>query len=300
MANYFSKEFLGGQIVEDLNQHFRMIITPECATEMLERNEGNRSLRNGIVKKYSRLMREGLWNANVPESITFTADGKLIDGQHRLNAIVDADVPVALNVTILARGASHDGIDVGAKRCVKDILLIEHGKRATNSTLSSVAAFIRYREMNFRPTEEVTKISISEIEIIDEFNKDSDTWLAVTDLVRKGNAVPLASIQFAILATYMAIKCGVSESLLENFYSIVNSGSLCKEASFEQNNTALLARKYLLDLKANRAAYKHVAKNEGLMEEYIHIFVDGDGRKCCIRKPTWFYTKEYGERYGKR
>lgn len=96
-------------------------ITPERAREYLGYNTHNRNLRNRVIMAYANDMRSGdwLWNG---ESIKFAADGALLDGQHRLAAIIEADVAVR---TLVIRGLpnrTQETMDGGAKRKFSDVL----------------------------------------------------------------------------------------------------------------------------------------------------------------------------------
>lgn len=297
MIGDFETDFFGGRIVDDLNKHFRMIITPECAKEMLERNHNNRNLRKELVRKYSRLISQDLWNVNAPGSIVFSTDGKLIDGQHRLSAVVLANKAAKFNITVLADGANYDGIDVGTRRTTKDVMQMEYGEKTSNSMISAITGLVRYKEVNFNVSSYVHKIQVSESEIIAEYTSDKETWQEAQNIVGKSRA-SLANTSPGILSTYFALKCGVPRSKLENFFKVVNGGTLLAENTFDENNIALLARKHFLSLKnfkSGKAQYH--SEHEGIMEEYIHLFVVGESKKRYIRKPTWHYARKYGERY---
>jgi hypothetical protein len=67
-----------------------VLITTDKAQEMLQKNSINRRLRPGTVKKYSLIMESGNWLLT-PEAICFDADGVLLNGQHRLHAIVSSN-----------------------------------------------------------------------------------------------------------------------------------------------------------------------------------------------------------------
>lgn len=68
-------------------------ITPELAKLYLTHNESNRTLRRARILQYAHDMKEGRWNLT-GQGITFGKDGNLLDGQHRLHAVVFANVPV--------------------------------------------------------------------------------------------------------------------------------------------------------------------------------------------------------------
>ena len=68
-------------------------ITPEMAKEMLSKNNTNRRIRNRRVSLYADQMKKGNWHLT-GQTITIAKDGTLLDGQHRLSAIIEAGVPV--------------------------------------------------------------------------------------------------------------------------------------------------------------------------------------------------------------
>jgi hypothetical protein len=72
-----------------------ILVTPEIAKSYLKRNVKNRNLNFNHVKKLAQEMKSGRWVLNgVP--IQFNDKGELINGQHRLNAIVFAGIAVQL------------------------------------------------------------------------------------------------------------------------------------------------------------------------------------------------------------
>ena len=68
------------------------LITPQIAEEMLKKNPMNRRVKDFVISEYSRVMKAGLWKENTGEAIKFASDGTLLDGQHRLTALIKANV----------------------------------------------------------------------------------------------------------------------------------------------------------------------------------------------------------------
>lgn len=68
----------------------RMIITPKMATEMLERNTINRVLTTPHVVRIAKQIVEGKWQYN-GDTIKITIKGDILDGQHRLWAVIEAN-----------------------------------------------------------------------------------------------------------------------------------------------------------------------------------------------------------------
>lgn len=97
----------------------RELITPEIAEKYLGTNQGNRSLRQAKVDGYARDMTAGRWVFN-GDAIRFDYHGVLIDGQHRLWAVIESGVTMD---TLVVRGLptdTRDTVDVGATRTARD------------------------------------------------------------------------------------------------------------------------------------------------------------------------------------
>lgn len=67
-------------------------IDPDTAKNLLEGNYGNRKLSLGVVARFAATMRAGDWVAS-PEPLIFASNGRLLNGQHRLNAVIASETP---------------------------------------------------------------------------------------------------------------------------------------------------------------------------------------------------------------
>ena len=77
----------------------RMLITPEMAADMLLRNyPGNRRVRTIKVNNLAQAMRDGRFVCTPQNRLILTTDGVLIDGQHRLNAIIQSGCSAEMHV----------------------------------------------------------------------------------------------------------------------------------------------------------------------------------------------------------
>lgn len=75
-----------------------VLMTPEKARALLSHNYvGNRPVNNGTVDKYARQMARGHWRLT-GDGISIAEDGSLINGQHRLLAVIKANIPIMLHV----------------------------------------------------------------------------------------------------------------------------------------------------------------------------------------------------------
>lgn len=127
-------------------------ITPKIAGFYLAANRTNRPIRRAWVKKLAEIIKDGEWEVT-HQGIAFDIDGNLQDGQHRLHAIVESGVPVAMYVTTGASLKAFTVIDQGVKRSTGDILrvspvvassvnkiatMIGNGKKASTTLLEKV------------------------------------------------------------------------------------------------------------------------------------------------------------------
>ncbi len=106
-------------------------VTPALARQWLdERNTHNRALRTRVVAAYARDMSADRWMDN-GETIKFADDGRLLDGQHRLQAVVVAGKTVRMMVVDGLAPAAQETMDAGARRTTGDVLALRGERGAT-------------------------------------------------------------------------------------------------------------------------------------------------------------------------
>lgn len=111
-----------GRSMESFNAKTELLlITPQTAAEMLKNNSGNRPLSQARVDKYSQDMKLGNWKIT-HQGIAFDNNKRLLDGQHRLEAVVKSGAPVYLNVSHGLGGEIFDVLDTGGNRSKADVL----------------------------------------------------------------------------------------------------------------------------------------------------------------------------------
>lgn len=98
-------------------------ITPEIAADLLTRNTRNRNLIVSYVDALAAMITAGEW-LHTHQGIAIAMDGTLLDGQHRLAAIVKANCAVSVLVTRGLPMSTIDAIDTGRARRAWDVLAI--------------------------------------------------------------------------------------------------------------------------------------------------------------------------------
>ena len=101
-----------------------MKVTPNLAKAWLEMNKGNRPLRSQHVTHLAAQMRQGRWILS-PEPIVFSKSGRLLDGQHRLSAVIASQCTIKASVALVKNEDVFKVLDQGVNRSNGDILGIQ-------------------------------------------------------------------------------------------------------------------------------------------------------------------------------
>lgn len=109
-------------VVGQMSTHV-MDITPAQAAEFLKLNSSNRPVRPSWVRQLVAIIERDEWKLT-HQGIAITADNSLLDGQHRLKAIVTAGKTVKMNVSFDCDPASFRVLDSGVRRTISDHLAV--------------------------------------------------------------------------------------------------------------------------------------------------------------------------------
>lgn len=118
------------------------LVTPGKAARWLVRNVNNRRLNEKMVDRLARDIQESRWVFN-GESIKFDKTGKLVDGQHRLAAVVKAQRAAPMLVVTNLDELAQQTVDIGATRTVGQIAAMA-GVNNSNAKAALSVALIRY------------------------------------------------------------------------------------------------------------------------------------------------------------
>lgn len=103
------------------------VIGPDEARKILEGRGANRKITQRNVDRLAAAMRNGEWIEEAGDPIRFNDRDELVDGQHRLWAIVETGLPFRFRVIRGLPDRVMDVLDTGRERTLKDFLEI-HGE----------------------------------------------------------------------------------------------------------------------------------------------------------------------------
>jgi len=101
-----------------------ILVTPELAEYFLKRNTKNRPISKSNVNFLVKEITSGAWR-EISDPIQISTNDVILNGQHRLTAIVKAKIPVFLRVETNIDESIFTVIDTGKKRTGTDALGIE-------------------------------------------------------------------------------------------------------------------------------------------------------------------------------
>lgn len=201
-------------------------IDATTAQEYLALNiDHNRTPMNDRIERMARDMRNGDWVATA-DPIKFNTAGKLIDGQHRLRAILMSKTTQRL---LVARDVTDDAvyvIDTGATRSAAQALKIADADLTNTNTLVAVAqlihqyesGFLRNTGNNINSKERMTNAEV--IRFIEENREALETATRMAKWVAKN--APLAT---SVLGAAYYVLAKIDPEQASMFYSRVREGS---------------------------------------------------------------------------
>ncbi|MBR4588441.1 MAG: hypothetical protein IKO30_09025 [Lachnospiraceae bacterium] len=241
---------------EPQEYYVKEVFTPEKARLLLQRNHVNRKLSKGNVRAYSEDMSNENWNARNGESIKIDKDGNLVDGQHRLKAIVLSGKTVKL---WCLKNAPKDAVyDSGRKRSLSDqisILKPEQEKIYSSTLFISVATYLITPDRRKVTTNEVVDFTEKHKEDLDGY------WLELPF-----KTVARISVSDVHIGLFLAYCNGVSIDTIKDFYEILSTGMSTGKKDFP----AVALRNYLLESPAtNQERNERIKRCQYALSNYI-------------------------------
>lgn len=120
-------------------------LTPELATQLLELNHLNRPLSDIHVARIARQIKDGKWEFN-GDTIKIADTGDILDGQHRLWAIMEAKKPVETIIVYNIKRSAFATIDtLRRNRSGADVLALNGAHRYRVQMAAALAWLLRWQ-----------------------------------------------------------------------------------------------------------------------------------------------------------
>lgn len=195
-------------------------ISPEVASEMLKKNYNNRKLTKSNVRFLSKQMKEGKWLFD-GQPIRFDKFGRLLDGQHRLNAIVDSNTTQQFLIVSGLSDKTFTVMDTGKNRSSGDALSIM-GVSYPNSLASSIRLILKHKKGTHGTEGSDSKISNNKV--VEFFNDNKSIELKGNyGQIHSKNFMSVLSASYIIYLSFVFSEISVTHS--ETFIKELCNGS---------------------------------------------------------------------------
>lgn len=164
------------------------IITPAYAEHLLTKNANNRPLKRRHVEFLANEIIAGRWQ-ETGDTIKLSVSERLLDGQHRLSAIVKANVPVECWIARNCAEEIFKVIDTGKSRSAADVIATAGHEYYT---IQSAAARVLinyergFKDVRSRIANQEVLEYVSTHELVD-FARQAATWYAFNRLINVGD-----------------------------------------------------------------------------------------------------------------
>lgn len=195
-----------------------MTVTPEMASVWLKNNPRNRNLNTKTVDDLARAMAAGEWALN-GEAVKLSVHDQLLDGQHRLAAVVKSGVAVDMLVVTGLENWTQDTMDTGRKRTTADVFAI-HGESLTNVLAAVAKRAWMWEQGNHKFANYSTPSTLELMEMLEQFpslRRSAEVGVRVNHSYRAAGA--------SVTGTAHHILHRVDQDAAAEFFAKVSSGA---------------------------------------------------------------------------
>lgn len=161
----------------------KILITPEMAKKMLEMNTNNRVANQAYIHKYAREMVNGTWKENTGELIKISKSNIILDGQHRLLAIIKANKCINFHVATEVEDDAFTVLDTGKTRSTGDIFKLA-GVKNYNNISSITQLYNNVYNNRSKAIKSTNTTSLRPQELLNMYNEQPEYWQEVFNLAQ--------------------------------------------------------------------------------------------------------------------
>lgn len=208
-------------------------MTPGYAKDLLDLNTNNRTANLISVERLARYIRDGMFYFN-GASVVVSNTGVLLDGQHRLMAIVKTGIAAPI---LLVEGVQEEAlksIDQGKPRSTADILTLDGVAVKNVTAVGSIARnLVLFGDDKDRLAQSRDRIFISEVvkKNAATLEEAATIGVALTRLAKRGSVLTAQApcrpvLVPAVISTlvYLMIDRGGNAKHIEEFFTRVLTG----------------------------------------------------------------------------
>jgi hypothetical protein len=262
-------------------------VTPEIAKDLLKKNISNRPLKRSRISQLADALNRGEWKLT-PQGISLSTEGVLLDGQHRLAAIIKTNKSADLVIAKDVDPSVFTILDTSLKRSAGDSIFLGAESRANIRGLhNTLAAGIRgYANYTRYPTVAWGGAcpGPSNDSVLGIFRKNEAKWAHITKTCKrfwsKFRPLPLSS---SIAVWMVGIDNNWSMDDMEKFFTALATG-----AGLEAESSTLAYRNYITNLYTNKVRPKGNMSQVGI-SSLIRVFND---EKKDVKRKVFYVSRK--------
>jgi hypothetical protein len=211
-------------------------ITPAMAEKWLDNNPKNRTLNKRRVARLVKSIKDGQWAVN-GEAITIASNGTLVNGQHRLAAVMVSKRPIQSWVIKGVPPEAMATIDLGAVRSLGNHLQMAGIKGAVYALASAVIVCREFRTGAYVHSKEKT----SPQEML-EFIEENKRILKAAEIYTAADKAEFRALlpQSLSIASYFMFSKVDRDKAETFFHKLVQGSSLGEKSPILKLRTALI------------------------------------------------------------
>lgn len=218
------------------------VITPSEASKMWSRHleikensdgTGQRNTGADAIANLVRDMAKGKWKLN-GATIVLADDGFIIDGQHRIKAISDAEIPQLCIIVEGIKPDVMDTIDAGRKRSTEHYLQI-YGKAYESQSANVVKAKLNLDNNQLSLGQCNVRAKITNTMIVEEFESKKYAYAEATKfakLISKGSNRVLKVGEVGGIYMHLIETLGYEKTYVEDFFKKLMNPDLTATSIF--------------------------------------------------------------------
>lgn len=195
-------------------------VTPEMAQSWLIANGRNRTLSASGVQRLVGVIQRGEWMPDSTDGVGLDTNGAVVNGQHRLHAVVEAGVPVTMLVVRDVDPSVIKVIDQGRGRTLTQWLQIDGRYPLPTQLASAVSWFFRITEGHVTRYTEADRASIPQLLDLLAANKNIEASLEPAHAIR----LKLPLLDAGYLSAYHYVMASVDGDKADNFFAQILTG----------------------------------------------------------------------------
>lgn len=224
----------------------KVLITPALAATYLKGNTSNRKEKIPVRERYVNDMVNGRWKSDTGELIKISKTGVLLDGQHRLVALIKANVGLYFHVAYGLEDSVFDVLDTGSVRNASDVFFIQ-GIKMGNSIPSIIANYLSFKNGNKFSKGIQKDKRATNAELLAYYQQSPEVWQSIASNAHKWYIAFAKIIHPSTLGGFYALFSEISTSQADSFFNQLASG-----IDITHNCIAMLRQKLLQDKMAPR------------------------------------------------